>query len=820
MNGLWPHQQHVSYLLAQGKNVILQSPTGSGKTRAALDHFLYELSTPLNRATFPRRCIYSVPMRVLAKQFYLEYQEIVRRYNQRFNLDMHVVVRTQTGEQPEDPELTANLIFATIDQTLSSYLLAPYSLGRRKANVNAGAVMSSYLVFDEFHLYDPTSTLPTTLFMLKNLKNITPFVLMTATFSATMLEELGELLNAEVFPTTLEQRTALENLPSQQKHRFYRIVHKPLSAHKVWETHEQRSLVICNTVDRARKLYDDLIVLVPAEVEVILLHSRFLRDERSAIETRIRNLFGKDADRQAGSTIVVATQAIEVGVDMSCTALHTELAPANAIIQRAGRCARYQGENGTVYIYPLTINPDDPETPLDLTDPDNTAPYKSQKDLFKATLNAFQERDEQPEFTFADEQAVITTVHNAQDAQILSAIRAGGRNYASAIFAVQRGDSGTDVRHFIRDIQQQNIIIHGNPNSLLNLPHVSPLELPSFGLYPGTLQKYIKQWEEQAEAVGASWTVKFLYDYGADKNDRTETANQNNDERYQWLDIKSPSDVLFALLTVVNPLLATYDEQRGFVPDQGGDWQTPIPKPKATTTAKPFISYELETYADHIRRVYEAFLDNWWESEWAAKRLEVGFGWQIGSVRRAAKLAVLLHDVGKLSVNWQKWVREYQAKVAALEDDISLEVEPGQAYAHTHLKNETHREIERGMHKRPWHAVEGAVSIAPIIAAELSNDDLLCAVFGAVARHHSPYSNTHQPYKLIAEARRHIAMSFSCIGTTPDLSDLIEAAERENPTELLPNPDTNSAAFLTYLLIVRALRRADAEGTIKGNMKL
>jgi CRISPR-associated endonuclease/helicase Cas3 len=817
MSGLWPHQQQISDLLAQGKNVILQSPTGSGKTRAALDHFLYELRTPLNRASFPRRCIYSVPMRVLAKQFYLEYQEIVRRYNQQFNLDMQIVARTQTGEQPEDPELTANLIFATIDQTLSSYLLAPYSLGRRRGNVNAGAVMSSYLVFDEFHLYDPASTLPTTLFMLKSLRNITPFVLMTATFSTVMLEELGELLNAEVFPKTAAQLTELEGLPSQRKRRFYRVVEQPLSARTVWTTHEQRSMAICNTVDRARKLYDDLTALVPPDVEVILLHSRFLRDERNGIETRIRDLFGKDADCMAGNAIVVATQAIEVGVDMSCTALHTELAPANAVIQRAGRCARYEGETGTVYIYPLTINPDDPESPLDLTDPDNAAPYKSQRNLFPGTLNAFLSREGERQFTFADEQAVITEVHNAQDAQILSDIRAGGRGYASAIFAVQRGDD--DARHFIRDIQQQNIIIHADPNSLLTLPQVSPLDQPAFGLHPGTLQKYVKQWQEVAEALD-TWSVKILFDYGADRTDKEETASQNNHERYQWHDIKSPSDVRFAPLTVVNPLLATYDERRGFVPDQGGGWQTPIPEPKAATTAKPNISYELETYADHIHRVYEAFLENWWESEWAAKQLETRFGWQVGSVQWAAELAVLLHDVGKLSVGWQKWVREYQAKVAALEDDIHLEVQPGQAYAHTHLKNEAHREIERSMGKRPWHAVEGAVSIAPIIAAELENDNLLCAVFGAVARHHSPYSDAHQPYTLIRNARQHIAVPFSRIGTAPDLRDLMEAVERENPTELMPNPDTDAAAFLTYLLIVRALRRADVAGTIAGSVKL
>lgn len=37
---LYPHQQRAYDLLRAGKNVILQAPTGSGKTRAAIYPFL------------------------------------------------------------------------------------------------------------------------------------------------------------------------------------------------------------------------------------------------------------------------------------------------------------------------------------------------------------------------------------------------------------------------------------------------------------------------------------------------------------------------------------------------------------------------------------------------------------------------------------------------------------------------------------------------------------------------------------------------------------------------------------------------------------
>jgi len=143
----YPFQRRVAELLLSGSNVILQAPTGAGKTMAAMLPFLDAIE---HKRNFPHKCLYAVPMRVLANQFVKDYSDKVRRAGR----DDRIRVDIQSGEHSDDPRLSATLTFATIDQVLSSFLLSPYSLPRRLSNLNAGAVVASYLVFDELHLLD------------------------------------------------------------------------------------------------------------------------------------------------------------------------------------------------------------------------------------------------------------------------------------------------------------------------------------------------------------------------------------------------------------------------------------------------------------------------------------------------------------------------------------------------------------------------------------------------------------------------------------------------------------------------------------------
>ena len=90
-----------------------------------------------------------------------------------------------------------------------------------------------------------------------------------------------------------------------------------------------RSIALANTVGRAQTLFEELRAKLDngSDIRLILLHSRFFRNDRQSKEGLLKSLFGKEPH---DSAILVATQVIEAGIDISCEHLRTEMCPMNA----------------------------------------------------------------------------------------------------------------------------------------------------------------------------------------------------------------------------------------------------------------------------------------------------------------------------------------------------------------------------------------------------------------------------------------------------------------------------------------------------------
>ncbi|WP_071884149.1 DEAD/DEAH box helicase [Allocoleopsis franciscana] len=226
LTGFPPRQfqrEAIAHLLNR-QDVILRAPTGSGKTETAIAPFLFAKTL---QCDFPNKLIYVVPLRTLANSLRQRAETLARtwetfieerrgegetRRRGEFYTDIPaspcprvpvshqqpsrpLVVTLQTGENPEDPRFEGDIVFCTIDQMLSSFLNIPYSVGRGSANVNAGAIFASYLVFDELHLLDPDRSFATVLKVLEQVKGISPFLLMTATLTDELATQIKRLID-------------------------------------------------------------------------------------------------------------------------------------------------------------------------------------------------------------------------------------------------------------------------------------------------------------------------------------------------------------------------------------------------------------------------------------------------------------------------------------------------------------------------------------------------------------------------------------------------------------------------------------------------
>lgn len=101
-----------------------------------------------------------------------------------------------------------------------------------------------------------------------------------------------------------------------------------------------RVLVVCNTVDRAREVHGALTRLLGGDVDLSLLIGRSRPLDRERVVDHVLTLFGADRGESETRAVLVATQTVEVGVDLDATGMVTESAAWDALVQRIGRVNR------------------------------------------------------------------------------------------------------------------------------------------------------------------------------------------------------------------------------------------------------------------------------------------------------------------------------------------------------------------------------------------------------------------------------------------------------------------------------------------------
>jgi len=99
---------------------------------------------------------------------------------------------------------------------------------------------------------------------------------------------------------------------------------------------------ICNRVDDAQAIYRALIASGARDVTCVLLHARFPLHERQRREQRISDLVGKESQRTPEQRIIITgTQVLEQSLDYDVDVMVSDFAPIDLLLQRAGRLHRH-----------------------------------------------------------------------------------------------------------------------------------------------------------------------------------------------------------------------------------------------------------------------------------------------------------------------------------------------------------------------------------------------------------------------------------------------------------------------------------------------
>lgn len=782
----YQYQEDVAQYLQNGKNIFLCAPTGAGKTWAVLLPFLLARR---NSTLFVDHLIYVLPLRTLATTLYAETVSCCKNVfdvktlpEKRANSQNEIVITIQTGEQKNDAFFEGDIIFTTIDQCLSSYLNCPVSLPQRLGNVNAGALLGSLVVFDEFHLLEPGKSMDTAIEMLERLKPFSQFVIMTATLSIKSLNTLREILGGE---TVQLKREEVLSLPShREKKRTYRWINRPLSSDDILNHHAgKRSIVILNTVTRAQNIFKELrdkLKLKGCNTKLMLLHSRFYSEDRKKTEDDLKEWFGKDAVKT--DVILVTTQVVEAGIDISADNLHTELAPMNSIVQRAGRCARYEGERGigTVWIYELLTN----EKGL----PD-FGPYQEngQKALISDTREVLEQlQSDGAVLDFTAELERLDKVHSNIEERYLKSYRQNQYSLKTKIHEAMDGRNEVAVRELVRDVASVNVIICNDPYVLKfdkdKWPRMLPV--PRSSLYK--LSPFFEECRDFGETV-AWYPIE-----NANIIDETETS-------FGWERITSKDQIRNASwLVVINPEFASYSPDIGLQIGVKGRCEE-IKYFERPLIPRYKINYE--TYHEHVQRVVaecrtmKTFYSN------AATRLAERYKMTVNQLETLADVCCVLHDVGKLSVKWQEAVRKWQQ----YKNSRKLTKEP---IAHSDYDPETDFKEKAKLPKQPPHASEGAYAVARWLRGCFGDNAI--AVWTSIARHHGAFTELLGDFRLIDNAEKWIieelAYPFGSIILEDRPNILKQNKFRDN---CFLQFSKNSELWPLYVFFVRRLRLAD-----------
>ena len=319
---------------------LLVVPTGLGKSDAVLAPWLYAKASG---ATAPTRLLIVLPRQNLTAQT----AKNARERCKAAGLENQVPVLELMGGSGDNRETLRpdcpTIIVATQDLYFSRALNRGYARRAPRWPIDFALYNQDCLiVLDEIQLMDDALATSTQLAAFRDRWGIfgnAPTVWMSATVNPAWLRTIDFVAHPREI--RLEADDLAKEIVTKRFHAPKSLAPAPESCRTpdgcatfAFERHQPgtRTLVMANTVPRAREIFAALRTTFPATV---LLHSRFRPCDRKDSAKLLSDSIGPDGQ------IVVSTQVLEAGVDITSRLLITDVAPWGSMVQRFGRVNRY-----------------------------------------------------------------------------------------------------------------------------------------------------------------------------------------------------------------------------------------------------------------------------------------------------------------------------------------------------------------------------------------------------------------------------------------------------------------------------------------------
>lgn len=326
------------------QSVLVEIPTGEGKTEGSL---LWAIKNIYNENT---KIIYTLPTQTTSNKLYERVQNFFDKnecglihsnakifLEKEYERDNGVVDEHFKSDFLVSKSFNKPVTVSTIDSLLKYFI----NIGR--FNIATKNFLNSVIIIDEVHSYD----FKLMGFLKRFLELCYEYDVKVCLMSASIPNKIKELLNIKDYPLITEN-DLFKKKANEIIKRDYELDD---DFDFIFEKFEESKniLIIRNTVKSATDTYKYFKDTFSLDVEeIILYHSTFKKKDKQKKENLI---FEKLASKK--TFILVATQIVEVSLDIDFDVMFTDNAPIDSLIQRFGRVNRKKNENnkGEIYIY-------------------------------------------------------------------------------------------------------------------------------------------------------------------------------------------------------------------------------------------------------------------------------------------------------------------------------------------------------------------------------------------------------------------------------------------------------------------------------------